>query len=564
MRRPGWILNAILGLVLLAVGAGAFAVVTSSSSSEASAAPGQTSTVIRGDVVETVSATGNLTANRQVGVDFTGTGGTVTRIYVSVGDKVKEGERLAKIDDTTARQQLRSAEASLDSANAQYETARAGQTNAEQVNSRTYAQNVAAARVTLADAEASWSESCLSPDGECPDQAVWAQLRAAEGEVSSAKVAYEQAVQSGTRTQETNQVKLGQAQVNVDAARSTQTTQCDTYGSTSSACTSAVSATRSAEQALELQQQAISAADITAQQSLVNADARITAANVALRKLQGSLRSSAQDAVRSARNALDSALLAQDKGRETAKQSTGSTQGQIDQASAQVRSAQVQVDQARTALDDTVLRAPVAGTVSSVSGTVGESSASATGASGTSTSSSTTTGFVVLSSLNRLEVTSRVAEADASRISVGQPASVSFSAAGTTAEGVVTDLDVQDTVTNNVVEYGVTVSLIDPPKNLKLGQTAAVTITTGSVTDVLWVPASAVTSLAGNHTVTVRNSDGTDSSVPVQVGLTGGDRTEIVSGLTEGQTVVLPTGSGLPSGFTFPNGGPGGIGGGLG
>ena len=42
-----------------------------------------------------------------------------------------------------------------------------------------------------------------------------------------------------------------------------------------------------------------------------------------------------------------------------------------------------------------------------------------------------------------------------------QPATVTFSALNETATGTVTAIDLQDTVNNNVVEYGVTVSLAD-------------------------------------------------------------------------------------------------------
>ena len=66
-----------------------------------------------------VSASGNLSAATTVNVDFSGSGGTVTDIYVVEGDKVKKGESLAKVDDTTQRQQLRTAKAGLASAEAQ-------------------------------------------------------------------------------------------------------------------------------------------------------------------------------------------------------------------------------------------------------------------------------------------------------------------------------------------------------------------------------------------------------------------------------------------------------------
>jgi macrolide-specific efflux system membrane fusion protein len=60
--------------------------------------------------------------------------------------------------------------------------------------------------------------------------------------------------------------------------------------------------------------------------------------------------------------------------------------------------------------------------------------------------------------------------------------------------------------------------------------------------------------------------DGVDTPTPVTLGVEGDSSTEIKSGVTAGTTVVLSSGSGLPSGFTFPTGGfpGGGLGGGLG
>jgi HlyD family secretion protein len=246
--------------------------------------------------------------------------------------------------------------------------------------------------------------------------------------------------------------------------------------------------------------------------------------------------------------------------------SQGASSGSVASAKAQVTSAQVQVDQAQTTLDQTVLRAPVAGTVSALSGVVGESSSGSGGSSSTSSStSSSSSGFLTLSSLSELQVTTKVAEADASHVKIGQAATITFSASSTTAQGTVTAIDVSSTVTNNVVEYGVTVTLTDPPKVLKLGQTASVSITTATVQNALSVPTTAVTKIGNSATVTVRK-DGVDTPTPVTLGVEGDSSTEIKSGVSEGATVVLSSGSGLPSGFTFPTGGlpGGGLGGGLG
>ena len=176
-------------------------------------------------------------------------------------------------------------------------------------------------------------------------------------------------------------------------------------------------------------------------------------------------------AIQTARGQVSSASAALSSTKaSTAVNAQGARATSIASAEAQVASAQVQVDQAQVTLDQTTLRAPVAGTVVSIAGTVGGPS-SATTATGSSSSAS---GFVVLSSMSDLQVTTMVAEADAAKVNIGQTATITFSALNETAAGTVTAMDLQATVNNNVVEYGVTVTPDRPSADLRLGQTASV------------------------------------------------------------------------------------------
>jgi len=231
--------------------------------------------------------------------------------------------------------------------------------------------------------------------------------------------------------------------------------------------------------------------------------------------------------------------------------------GELQSAQAQVDSAQVAVDQARTALDQTVLRAPVGGTVASVNGAVGQSSTSSSSSSSSSDSTSSTSGFIELTSKNRLEVTAYVAEADIADVEVGQSATVTLSATGAEVAGDVSSVDTVATVTNNVVEYGVTVRL-DKTKGVRLGQTTQLVISTGEKDSVTRVSSSALTTIGDRTTATVQHQDGSTDTVVVTIGLKGDSQTEVLSGLEPGDVVVLPQQEGSDSGFTFPAGGPGG------
>jgi len=121
-------------------------------------------------------------------------------------------------------------------------------------------------------------------------------------------------------------------------------------------------------------------------------------------------------------------------------------------------------------------------------------------------------------------------------------------------------LTLQSTTSNNVVQYPVTVTLDDPPAGVRLGASATVSITTGQADSTLLVTSSAVTTVGQRHTVTVLRG-GQQSVVPVEVGLVGDNGTQIMSGLSAGDTVVLPSSS-TTTGGGFPGfGGVGGLGG---
>ena len=62
---------------------------------------------------------------------------------------------------------------------------------------------------------------------------------------------------------------------------------------------------------------------------------------------------------------------------------------------------------------------------------------------------------------------------------------------------------------------------------------------TKEIPDVLAVLNAAVHTQSGRSTVTVLESDGTQRAIPVQIGATGDGNTQILTGRTEGQQVVL-------------------------
>jgi macrolide-specific efflux system membrane fusion protein len=248
----------------------------------------------------------------------------------------------------------------------------------------------------------------------------------------------------------------------------------------------------------------------------------------------------------------------------------------------EVEQAELAVDEAEAAVAGTVLKAPMAGTVVAVNGTLGSSSSGTgsssssssgggSGPSGSSSSSSSSTsssseGFVGLADLTRMQVTAAFAEADATKLKEKQVATVTWNAlSGTTASAKVTAIDPSATTANNVVTYGVTLTLDKVPAGAKVGQTVSVAVTTGSVADATFVNSAAITTVGNRHTVTVL-ANGQQQVRSVEIGLEGDSATQITSGVEVGEQVVLAatstTTGGNSGGFPAGGGGFGGLTGG--
>lgn len=86
---------------------------------EESAAVEPTTAIVSAETVQdTVAASGTLAAARSADLDFE-VAGTVTRVYVAEGDRVRKGQALARVDDRTLVAQRTAAVATLDAARAQ-------------------------------------------------------------------------------------------------------------------------------------------------------------------------------------------------------------------------------------------------------------------------------------------------------------------------------------------------------------------------------------------------------------------------------------------------------------
>ena len=204
----------------------------------------------------------------------------------------------------------------------------------------------------------------------------------------------------------------------------------------------------------------------------------------------------------------------------------------VAQARAALDQARAARDVARLNLDLATVTAPFGGVITAVNVVVGQTT-------GTGGSTAATTSFDLIDD-SRLHIDVSVSELDSANVAVGQTATVALdSAPGQTVTAVVERVNPNATTTSNVTSFTVRVVLQNPPVQVRPGATSTVTIVTASRQNVLVVPVRAVQSVSGQQAATVVFQNST-FLVPVRTGLSDGRNIEIVSGLNEGDVVVVP------------------------
>jgi multidrug efflux pump subunit AcrA (membrane-fusion protein) len=192
-----------------------------------------------------------------------------------------------------------------------------------------------------------------------------------------------------------------------------------------------------------------------------------------------------------------------------------------------VDAASAAVTVADQALAQATIASPIAGTVVGVNLAVGDSVQSAS-----------PTANIVVQGAGGFEVSTTVGVDQITHVAVGQRAMVTPDGSHTALDGKVSSIGVTPDPNASNTAYLVVIGLANPNAALHNGATGTVTIVTQSAKSALAVPTSAVTTTGTRHTVEVVNGDAMQP-VRVQVGVVGDSWTEIKSGLSRGQRVVL-------------------------
>ena len=182
---------------------------------------------------------------------------------------------------------------------------------------------------------------------------------------------------------------------------------------------------------------------------------------------------------------------------------------------------------AQSRLDSPTIKAPFSGVVTDLPAQVGDVVQVGTRA-------------VQLDDLSELRLAVQVSEIDIPEVEVGQPAHLVFDAYfETTFNGEVTEISPIGTSVQGVVEYTVTVQMLDEDVRIRPGMTAAVTIVVEEKEDVFVIPNEAIVSFNGQERVYVRRN-GDYEAVPVTLGSFSDFYSEVIEAdIREGELIVL-------------------------
>lgn len=302
-----------------------------------------------------------------------------------------------------------------------------------------------------------------------------------------------------------------------------------------------------------------------------------------------------------------------------ANSAINNAKNQVTSAQQQLTTAQNALATAKTNLNGSKLIAPADGTISAINGQVGSTAGS--GSSGSGGNGSSSSALMVLIDDSSMTITASINEANIASVAEDQAATFTVTAyPSQTFRATVTGVDIQGSTSSSVVTYPVYLSVdMDSVGTAHLypGMTATVDITTQERIGVLLVPAAALTfsttaiqngelsrssisalnrgntptstgtptdggtsgngdTTTGTRGIVVELKDGKLVPVLITTGLTNGTYTEVLSGLKEGDSIVISQTGGTTTsssssgtrnnngGGNFTNPGGGGNGGGRG
>ena len=239
-----------------------------------------------------------------------------------------------------------------------------------------------------------------------------------------------------------------------------------------------------------------------------------------------------------------SQLKAENATREETYESTRmgmySAQAKVDAINAQIQQLEVAMKEDEAIQKETKVQAPMSGTVVALSARVGQ------------TLSANQDVLMRIADLSRMSVQARVAEEDVTRLRKGML--VYFTTPGYPGKQwlgklrQIMPLPTEDSgKQGKKAYYTVLFDVSNPGRELMAGMTADVFFVLERVEHAITIPAALVVKpdRKGMQLLQVMQPDGKLQIRSVRIGINNGERAQVLSGLTEGEQVVVPNGSAL-------------------
>jgi HlyD family secretion protein len=242
-----------------------------------------------------------------------------------------------------------------------------------------------------------------------------------------------------------------------------------------------------------------------------------------------------------AQSALDEAKNALEQAQNRQRAASGQlviARARVTEATANVAQASAAVERAEEELANATIRAPIRGTVLTRDVEIGSPVSSILNLGANATL------VMTLGDIERVFVRGRVDEADIGSVRLDQPARiVTETFRERVFNGRVTQISPIGVEKENVTTFEVEVSIDNPAKELKANMTANAEIVLEELPESLIVPEAAITYDAQRNAFVDVVDPGSANGrrrVAIKVGVGNGTRIQVLSGLRQGDKVVLP------------------------
>ena len=480
--------------------------------------------VIRGNIVQEVSETGQIKKGDAVSLSFKNAG-EIKEINIEVGQDVKKGDVLAKLDTSALEIQLQGANAALDLAKLDLERLLAGARPEEIEIAETQVEK-AKSNLNIAEENLKNSYDKAIPALDASYPSIYNTLDFVKYFAEKYVNIYDEDGKKIIQIRDEIDAEDKKTKESLSKAKSSLNPE-DIEGAISMFKSSLETILNNLETVRDIindsiiYQNKVSAADrssldnfksvtnsaltniITIQQTIITMKSNLSIAQTGLKEAETNL-----ELTKASPRDID-----------------------IELYKAKIEQAQAQADLFKNQINDCTLRSPIDGKIIDIKKKVGEKAV-------------VSEPVISLLPNDPFRVEVDIPEVDIGKVKLGNSCKINLDAfPDKEFSGKVVEIDPSETLISGVIYYKTKISLLgldDFEEKIKPGMTANVTIITDSRENVLMVPQRAVIEKDGKTIVRVPiNNNTTYKEVEVKTGLKGSDgEIEIISGIEEGEKII--------------------------